>query len=89
MKYYSRTGKLSDILGLLVGGQKDQYDFHSMVFDKRSVTDALKETGFKQVYRYDWRDTEHKDMDDFSQAYLPHMDKDNGLLMSLNIEAIK
>jgi len=27
-------------------------------------------------------------VDDYSQAYLPHMDK-NGLLMSLNLEAVK
>ena len=37
----------------------------------------------------DWRDTEHSELDDFSQSYLPHMDKDNGKLMSLNIEAVK
>ena len=45
--------------------------------------------GFKEVYRYDWRETEHSNIDDFSQAYIPHMDKENGELMSLNIEAIK
>jgi len=28
-------------------------------------------------------------MDDHSQAYLPHMDKENGILISLNIEATK
>ena len=27
------------------------------------------------------------DMDDYSQAYLPHMDKENGTLVSLNLEA--
>jgi hypothetical protein len=41
------------------------------------------------VSKYDWRDTEHSELDDFSQSYLPHMDKDNGKLMSLNIEAVK
>ena len=39
--------------------------------------------------RYDLRDTEHADIDDCSQAYLPHMDKENGVLMSLNVEATK
>jgi hypothetical protein len=28
-------------------------------------------------------------MDDYSQSYLPHMDKENGTLMSLNLEAVK
>jgi hypothetical protein len=45
--------------------------------------------GFKEVYLWDWRETEHSHIDDFSQAYLPHMDKENGVLMSLNIEAKK
>ena len=31
----------------------------------------------------------HIDYDDYSQAYYPHMDKDNGILISLNVEAIK
>ena len=89
VNYYSQTGVLTDILGLLVGGQKDEYDYHNMLFDETLLTQTLKDIGFKKVYRYDWKDTSHKDMDDYSQAYLPHMDKENGLLMSLNIEAIK
>ena len=44
---------------------------------------------FVNVRRYDWRQTIHKDYDDHSQAYYPHMDKENGLLMSLNVEADK
>jgi len=31
----------------------------------------------------------HQHIDDFSQGYLPHMDKINGMIMSLNIEATK
>jgi hypothetical protein len=49
----------------------------------------LKTIGFDKIYKYDWRNTEHSDIDDFSQCYLPHMDKENGKLMSLNVEAIK
>jgi hypothetical protein len=45
--------------------------------------------GFKNVHRYDWRQTIHKDYDDFSQAYIPHMDKEHGILISLNVEAEK
>ena len=51
-------------------------------------SDLLK-VGFQNVKIYDWRETEHFFVDDYSQAYLPHMDKANGKLMSLNIEAIK
>ena len=38
---------------------------------------------------WDWRKTDHSNIDDYSQAYLPHMNKENGLLVSLNIEAKK
>ena len=87
------AGKLAngiqDVLGLMVGGQRDQYDYHKMVFDELSLTTLLKSVGFSTVRRWDWRKTEHADMDDYSQAYLPHMDKTNGTLVSLNIEAVK
>ena len=60
---------------------------NKMVFDEKSLTAYLKEAGFSEVYRWDWRSTGHAGMDDYSQAYLPHMDKDSGVLVSLNLEA--
>ena len=36
-----------------------------------------------------WRETEHSQFDDHSQAYVPHMDKENGVLISLNVECNK
>ncbi len=91
IKYYLDKGNnLNLLLGFLVGGQKiGEYDYHKMVFDKKLLTNVLEDIGFTSTRDYDWRKTEHNNIDDFSQAYLPHMDKDNGLLMSLNIEAIK
>lgn len=89
VKYYSDTGEIMDILGLLVGGQNDKYDYHNMLFDEKLLIRTLKDIGFDNIYRYDWKNTTHKNMDDYSQAYIPHMDKENGLLMSLNIEAVK
>ena len=91
IEYYTKhDNNLELLLGLLVGGQKvGQYDYHKMLFDKKLLSKDLKELGFKSVGLYDWKQTEHSNTDDFSQAYLPHMDKENGLLMSLNIEAIK
>jgi hypothetical protein len=53
------------------------------------LRETLEIAGFTNVRRYDWRQTVHKDHDDFSQAYIPHMDKENGLLISLNVEADK
>lgn len=80
---------LSDLVGLCVGGQRDQLDYHKMVFDAELLTTALMAVGFSDVVPWDWRTIEHSDVDDYSQAYLPHMDKDAGRLMSLNLEATK
>lgn len=79
---------IEDVRGLVSGGQRDQYDFHGMIFDEADLTRALREAGFSSVRRWDWRKTEHANIDDYSQAYLPHMDKENGTLVSLNLEAV-
>lgn len=88
---YLSVGNLNELLGLLIGGQKDDYDWHGMLFDFSSLRAGLEEIGFTQVRRYDWRDTEIASLgiDDYSQAYLPHMDKESGQLMMLNVEATK
>lgn len=78
---------LQSILGLMMGGQRDQYDFHKMIFDEVSLTSHLKQVGFSEIRRWDWRNTDHADLDDYSQAYIPHMDKKDGILVSLNLEA--
>ena len=54
-----------------------------------SLTERLLSVGFCSASRYDWRRTEHATLDDYSQAYLPHLDKEHGQLMSLNVEAVK
>lgn len=77
------------LMGLVCGGQKDEYDYHKVIFDEVSLTKQLISAGFKSIGRYDWRLTEHKDLDDYSQSFLPHMQKDTGRLMSLNLEAVK
>ena len=52
-------------------------------------TKILLKSGFHSVEKWDWKSTDHYKYDDFSQAYLPHMDKANGVLMSLNVECVK
>ena len=91
VKYYTeKEANLHRLLGFLVGGQKiGEHDYHHMVFNQKILQEALEETGFTNVRKYNWRETEHSHIDDFSQAYLPHMDKENGMLMSLNLEAEK
>ncbi len=94
-RVYSEYHDLNKIIGPLYGriavktpdGEKKFY--HKTVYDFESLKAVLESAGFRQVRRYDWRQTIHKDYDDFSQAYIPHMDKEHGLLISLNVEAEK
>lgn len=86
---YLKTKNLKSLLGLLIGRQDYPENIHYGVYDFDYLSEILREVGFKYIYRYDWRNTIHKEYDDFSQAYLPHMDKEHGVLMSLNVEAVK
>lgn len=79
---------IEDVRGLVCGGQRDKYDFHGMIFDEASLTTYLKDAGFSEVRHWDWQTTEHSGLDDYSQAYIPHMDKENGTLVSLNLEGV-
>lgn len=63
--------------------------YHKTVYDFKLMKELLGLVNFKNVHRYDWRKTIHKDCDDFSQAYIPHMDKEHGILENLNVEAEK
>lgn len=86
---YLEKRNMTELLGLLIGGQKDDYDWHGMIFDFDTIREGLHQAGFENVRRYDWRKTDIGEMgiDDYSQAYLPHMDKEHGRLMMLNVEA--
>lgn len=83
--------KLKDILGPLYGKMQmnDHPIYHKTVYDYHDLKEVLRNAGFSHVRRYNWRDTDHAQFDDHSQAYLPHMDKEHGMLISLNVEAVK
>jgi predicted SAM-dependent methyltransferase len=66
-----------------------QWQYHKTVYDRESLRELLYSVGFSGAATYDWRETEHAGFDDCSQAYLPHMNKHDGTLISLNMEAVK
>ena len=94
-RVYQNTDDLNEILGPLYGRivvrttEGNPVLYHRTAYDYRSLEQLLLETGFRSVCRYDWRQTIHKDYDDLSQADKPHMDKEHGSLISLNVEAVK
>ena len=91
---YNREDDLDKLLGPLYGRMEiftpePKVIYHKTVYDFRSLRCLLESVGFTGIHRYDWRKTIHKDYDDHSQAYYPHMDKKKGILLSLNIEGTK
>lgn len=93
---YRRSGDLATVLGPLFGRWctpgLSQPVYHKTVYDFDSLSAVLAENGFDDCRIWDWRKVfvgELAGFDDFSQAYHPHMDKDHGLLVSLNVEAIR
>ncbi len=88
---YVNGHSLQYFIGPLYGRMKMGGDviYHKTVYDFDRIKDLLESCGFSNVSRYDWRSTEHASFDDHSQAYLPHMDKENGTLISLNVECNK
>lgn len=89
--YIKKEITLDRILGPLFGKMKmgDITIYHKTTYDKESLSLILNNMEFYDIKIYDWRNTEHSDFDDHSQAYIPHMDKENGVLISLNIECKK
>ena len=88
VEVYLKYGDLGLIHGPLYGHWPNG-ERHCAVYDFATLRAVLRSAGFQHVHRYDWRETIHRDYDDYSQAYIPHMDKEHGILISLNVEAEK
>lgn len=86
---YQKEKDINLIIGPLFGRQDYLYNIHYNMFDFKSLESILNDVGFSDIKKYDWRNTDHSDVDDYSQAYIPHMDQKNGVLISLNIECMK
>jgi predicted SAM-dependent methyltransferase len=87
--HYNKKYPLKKLIGFLYGGQNYAENYHYIGFDFDMLKEDLEELGYKDVKMWNWKEVEHGSVDDYSQAYLPHMDKENGDLMSLNIECTK
>jgi len=63
--------------------------YHKTVYNFRALSTLLESIGFGNVRREDWQNVMPSGYDDYSMAYVPHMDKENGILLSLNVECEK
>jgi ubiquinone/menaquinone biosynthesis C-methylase UbiE len=89
--YYLNDKPLDNLLGPLFGRMECNGEtiYHKTTYDLKGLHKAMTAAGFKGIRTYNWRDTPHAHIDDHSQAYIPHMDKKYGTLISLNVEATK
>lgn len=89
VKHYNEHKDITKLIGLLYGGQDYDYNFHHVCFDFNYLKKILEECNYINTYEYDWRNFLPDTFDDYSKAYLPHLDFKNGTLMSLNIVSEK
>lgn len=89
VRRYVEKENVEELTGLLYGGQDYAENFHHYCWDYESLSRDLKEVGFAEVCRYNWKDSTFVNFDDYSKCYLPHMNFNNGTLMSLNVTATK
>ena len=95
LKVYELTGDIKNIEGPITGlwevNNNSNKLFHKQIYDENKLSQLLESCGFVKVSRWDWRDfiKDHPDYDDHSQAYFPHMDKENGIHVSLNLSCFK
>lgn len=90
--YVNKKIPLSRFVGMFYGKweiKNNIYIYHKTIYDFISLKQILKNIGFRNIRKWDYKEVEHGHIDDYSQAYFPHMDKKNGTLVSLNIEANK
>ncbi len=88
---YLERRSIQEVLGPVFGKipGPDGFLYHRTAWDFDSLKKRLLDSNFSCPRRWDWRTIDHGIFDDHSQAYFPHMDKENGRPMSLNMEATK
>ena len=68
---------------------KGETIYHKTTYDYISLKKILEKCGYRDIRLWNWRNVEHSNFDDYSQSYIPHMEKETGQLMSLNMECVK
>jgi len=89
-KVYIESSDIDNIIGPIMGRwelSNSEFIYHKQIFDEKKLTKILAEVGFSNIHRWDWKEfiLEFPNFDDHSQAYFPHMDKENGIHVSLNL----
>ena len=85
--YLENSRDVNTILGPLMGGQNDKFDFHNIAFTSANLNELLIDTGFEEVREWYPHSSKLSDFDDWStrQFYI----NGNHYSVSLNLEAVK
>jgi len=91
---YLETHDVRELEGLLHGGQDHPGWTRSYSWNMKVMKEDLMSVGFQDIRRYNFWERPFYSIgrerrDDYSQAYLPHGNRETGRLMSLNVEATK
>lgn len=94
VEVYLKSGKDLDTRGIL-GPLFGKWELHAgkflyqrTAYDSTSMFKMLGQAGFTNVRRYDFTAVLPADFDDYSKAFIPHMDP-TGIQICLNIECDK
>lgn len=85
--YQSQSIPIDGLFGMLYGKADYPWNEHHCTFDAEYFGGLLGNAGFENIRDYDWRGFLPPGYDDFSRAYMPHMDFENGIQMMINVMA--
>jgi len=88
---YNNGCEFTKIAGPLYGRWDTNFG-HKTIYTQDSLYNLLSDAKFDSIIEWDWHNIftgELQGYDDYSKAYIPHMDFENGTLISLNVEAKK
>ena len=94
LKVYNKEQlNIDKIIGPLFGRwpiNENEFTYHKTVFTKQKLIQLLKSSGFSEIGNWDpfeFFGGSDKSYDDYSKAYYPHMDFDNGFSICVNLIA--
>ena len=61
---YCTSGNIAELTGLVCGGQRTEFDYHFIIFDRSSLQTLLESIGFTDVQPWNWRCADHGFLDD-------------------------
>jgi|TARA_R110002073_G_scaffold119797_1_gene261376 predicted SAM-dependent methyltransferase len=81
--YHKSDKRIENILGLTVGGQSYDYEYHYCIFDDKSLTKLMNRCGLTSVHKWAYQRVSHGDYWDYSQGQVFEIP------ISLNLEGRK